>query len=318
MGGDNELQIFCEQKLQAQQAADSVIAEVRRIEQKYSRYRKDSVISLINASAGKEAVVLDSETASLLNYADACFRQSGGLFDISSGVLRRAWNFGKKILPPVEEINKLLPMIGWGKVSWKSPKLFLPQEGMELDFGGIGKEYAVDRAAAILKEKGLVHSLINLAGDIRVSGSRSNDSPWSIGITDSRDGVRILGAVEMRSGAIATSGDYERVIEIAGKRYSHILNPKTGWPTEGLQSVSVIADSCLVAGSITTTAMLRGKNGEAYLREMGVPYVLVTSGGRISYSNSLAKFFQGIDQSTAWTNLHFSEQLKQRKQCYKG
>ena len=281
MGGTNEIQIFANDEIRAKNAADRVIEEVQRIEDKFSRYKEDSAVSRINAAAGHEAIEVDSEISGLLNYADACFHQSQGLFDISSGVLRKAWNFSKCGLPSAESINELLPLVGWNKVSWKSPKLHLMLKGMELDFGGIGKEYAVDRCAAILMESGFANSLINLAGDIRVCGPRVDNSAWNIGITDPRDGVSLLGAIALKSGAIATSGNYERFIEIDGKRYSHLLNPKTGWPSQGLQSVTAIADSCLVAGSITTTAMLKGKNGERYLKDLGVPYVIVTSDGDV-------------------------------------
>lgn len=291
MGAENEIQICSDNFDYARNAADCAIAEVYRIEQKYSRYLADSVVSKINVLAGGGPVMVDSETAGLLSYADACFNQSGGLFDLTSGVLRRAWNFTDQVFPQADQIRSLLPLVGWEKVSWKNPYIILPREGMELDFGGIGKEYAVDRAAAILIERGFTHALVNLSGDIRACGPQSDGSPWSVGITDSRDGVSILGAVAIQSGAVATSGNYERVIVIDGKRYSHILNPRTGWPTQGIQSVTVFTDSCLVAGSITTTGMLHGKKGQDYLEEVGVPYVMVTSEGSVRYSKGLSRLF---------------------------
>lgn len=287
MGGDNEVLIFANDEKLAKQGADEIIEEVRRIEKKYSRYLPDSVVSIINSSSGKGPIEVDSETASLLDYADACYRQSGGLFDITNGALRRVWNFSDKQLPKTEQIEVLLPTVGWDKLIWKRPTLNLKISGMELDFGGIGKEYAVDRSVSILINLGLDNFLVNLAGDIRTGGISVQGNAWSVGVTDSRDGVSVVGVIAIQSGAIATSGDYERVIEINGKRYSHILNPKTGWPATGLQSVTIVADSCLVAGSITTTAMLLGSEGEIYLQEMNVPYVLITSDGEVRCSELL-------------------------------
>ena len=287
MAGDNELQIVSLDSVLAERAAARVIREVERIESKFSRFRSDSIVSEINVSAGKLAVAVDAEVAGLLDYADACFHQSGGLFDITSGVLRRAWNFRNHILPNRKEVQQLLPLIGWQKVTWKNPWLFLPKAGMELDFGGIGKEYAVDRACGLLLEMGVTNCLVNLAGDIRVCGSRAPQIPWRIGIADPVNPNRTWGSVAIQASAAATSGDYERKIEFNGRRYSHLLNPRTGWPTEGLQSVTAFADSCIIAGSITTTAMLMGKKGERYLEKIGAPYIAVTSLGKVIYSPSI-------------------------------
>ena len=304
MGGENELQICASNKQHAEHAAQIAIDEVHRIERKYSGYRADSVLSQINAAAGNVAVAVDPETAGLLDYAEACFQQSRGLFDITSGVLRRAWNFRESKLPKVNDIKSLLPLVGWQKVVWKDSFLFLPEIGMELDFGGIGKEYAVDRVATLLIENGSRNSLVNLAGDIRICGPNGNGLPWTIGIQDPRNGTGILGAVELNAGAMATSGDYERMIEINGKRFSHLLNPLTGWPAEGLQSATVLADSCLIAGSVTTTAMLMGKRGVEYLRTIGLPYVAVTSDGKVRHSPSLNPLpDKALDQTSMQSTL---------------
>lgn len=288
MGGENELQLVADHRLSAERIAERVIREVERIEAKFSRYRSDSVVSQINAAAGRMALHVDSEVAGLLEYADACYRQSSGLFDITSGVLRKVWNFRSDTLPERNTIQALLPLIGWKKVKWRNPWLYLPTEGMELDFGGIGKEYAVDRAAGVLTELGVQSWLVNLAGDVRVSGTNEHNLPWSIGVADPEHPGELWGTVELKSGAAATSGDYERRIEIDGKRYSHLLNPRTGWPTEGLQSVTAFADSCIIAGSVTTTAMLLGRDGLRYLDRIGVPYVAVTSEGRVVSASALA------------------------------
>lgn len=295
LGGENELRFYASHELQARIVANAIIDEVNRIEKKFSRYLPDSILSQINAAAGNSSISVDEETAALLDYADACFRQSDGLFDITSGVLRRVWNFRERKLPSAAAIKSVLPQIGWRKVKWKRPEVYLSQSDMELDFGGIGKEYAVDRAVGIFAKHKIAHGLVNFAGDIRVCGPHPSGMPWSVAIADPNSAGGILGAIDVSQGAVATSGDYERRIEINGQRYSHILNPRTGWPTSGPQSVSVLAPSCLIAGSITTTAMLLEDKAEEYLREIGMPYVLVTRKGAIKSGREFqSSFAKGI------------------------
>src|SRR6185295_7994355 len=150
-------------------AAEAAIAELRRIEAKYSRYRDDSVIGQINARAGRgEALAVDAETAALLHFAAQLHADSGGRFDITSGVLRRAWDFASGQLPSAAQIERLRPLVGWPQVQWDGHSIALPRAGMALDFGGIGKEYAADRCAALLAERGIVHGFVELGGDIRV------------------------------------------------------------------------------------------------------------------------------------------------------
>ena len=159
MASDNEVQIVAPDAQSAQRSALCAIDEVLRIERKYSRYRADSITSRINAAAGRHAVEVDGETAALLDYAGACHGESNGLFDITSGVLRRAWDFTTPRLPAPDELAALLPLVGREKVRWQKPALFLPQPGMQIDFGGIGKEYAAARAAAALRQTGATHAL---------------------------------------------------------------------------------------------------------------------------------------------------------------
>ena len=281
MGGPNELQIYANDDSSAQKTADLAIAEVARIEAKYSRYRDDSVLSQINQSAGLGATTVDTETAALLDYADACYLQSDGLFDISSGVLRRVWNFSQPRIPTREEINQVLMHIGWQKIAWHRPVLSLPA-GMEIDFGGIGKEYAADRVASVCMEHGAQHGFVNLGGDIRVFGPHPDGSPWSIGIAHPRRDDRVLASIAIPSGAIATSGDYERYFEIDGKRYCHILHPQTGFPASDLRAVTVVAPLCTVAGSLCTMAMLKGNGGLDFLHEQEMPWMAVNAKGHLS------------------------------------
>ncbi len=281
MASHSELQIYGRDAAEVAQLAAKAIDEVRRIEAKYSRYRNDSVLSQINQAAGLGAVSVDDETAALLDYAAACYVQSQGLFDISSGALRRAWNFNDAQVPTQEKIHAVLAQIGWHKVSWARPQLSLP-DGMEIDFGGIGKEYAADRVASVCLQHGAQHGFINLGGDIRVFGPHPDGSPWSIGVAHPRHDQGVLASLVISGGAIATSGDYERYFEIDGKRYCHILNPLTGFPAAGLQAVTVVAPLCTVAGSLCTMAMLKGEAGITFLAEQALPWLAVNAKGHLS------------------------------------
>jgi len=253
-----ELQ-FCTPAATAQALAERVIAEVARIECKYSRYRDDSVTSAINRDAGLRATDIDAETAGLLAYGAASHQQSGGRFDLTSGVLRRVWQFREARLPQQAAIARILPLVAWPQVKLTGEQIYLPQAGMEIDFGGIGKEYAVDRAADLCLAWGCRSGMVNLGGDIRVLGPQADGRPWAIGITHPRQPGSTIASMAVDEGAVASSGDYERAIIVDGQRYCHILDPRSGWPVQSFQSVTVYAPRCLVAGSLSTLAMLLGE-----------------------------------------------------------
>jgi thiamine biosynthesis lipoprotein len=273
----------------AQRALAAAQAEVVRIEQHFSRYRAESIVSRINAASGAAyAVALDAETAGLLQFADALHRDSGGLFDITSGVLRRVWDFKAARLPDRQALHAALALVGWSQVEFDGRSIRLPQPGMELDFGGFGKEYAADRAASLLSDAGLKHGYVNLGGDIRLLGPTPSGAPWRLGIAHPREAAAVIGGVELDSGALATSGDYERYFELEGQRYCHILDPRSGWPVQHWQSVSVLAPACLAAGALTTIAMLKGPEAGAFLQSQGVAWIGVDALGGVC-SQGLAR-----------------------------
>ncbi len=270
----NELSLYASNKRQATAVAKKAIDAINKLESRYSRYLPDSLLTRINESAGDtRGVAVDEETAALLNYSQTCFEQSDGMFDITSGVLRRIWNFRENKLPTDSEVADTLQLIGWDKVIWDESRIVLPLTGMELDFGGVVKEYAADTCATLCRDMGVRHGLINMGGDIHVIGPHPDGSPWKIGIQSPDDPGSIATTVNLKHGGLASSGDYQRSIVIDGKRYGHILNPKTGWPVEGLRAVSVVAPQCLIAGSTSTIAMLKGEAGKRWLDEVGLPYL---------------------------------------------
>ncbi len=282
MGSPCEMQLFAENHAKASRVADSAIADVYRLEALYSRYRSDSLLSDINrAAAAGGCITVDDETAGLLNYAAICYDQSDGLFDITSGILRRAWRFDLGKLPEQAQIQELLDKVGWHKLCWAPPVLEFSTPGMEIDFGGVVKEYAVDRAATLCWEAGVRHGIVNLGGDIKIIGPRADGSPWQVGIRHPRRKEAVIQTISLREGALASSGDYERCIMVDGVRYGHVLNPKTGWPVTHLAAVSVIGDFCVVAGSASTIAMLKEDSGPAWLESLGLPYLWVDVQGEV-------------------------------------
>ncbi len=239
--------------------------EAKRIETKYSRYQHDSIISQINTSDGM-AVKVDTETASLLDYAQNCYTLSDHQFDITSGILRRAWKFdGSDNIPHQQDIDALLPLIGWGKVVWENPYLTL-KPGMEIDFGGLGKEYAVDRALLAVQQETDLPVLVNFGGDLRVSGPLHKGTPWQITLQSVEDHNKREGVLAVMGGALTTSGDAQRFLLKDDVRYSHILDPLTGWPVQNPpRSITVSAATCMEAGILSTLAMLQGTGAEAFL-----------------------------------------------------
>ena len=271
MGSPCELQFYAENDAVSQKVAQKIINDIKRLERKYSRYRSDSFLSKINRVAALGgSLSIDEETAGLLNYAQTCYALSDGLFDITSGILRQAWQFDTLVLPDDKIIQSLLKKIGWQKLQVENSILSFLQAEMELDFGGIVKEYAADRASTLCLNAGILHGIINLGGDIKIIGAHPDGKPWRVGIQHPRDKTKIWKVVELKRGALASSGDYERCMVIDGVRYGHILNPKTGYPVRHLAAVSVVADLCVVAGSAATIAILKEKEGEKWLKSLGL------------------------------------------------
>lgn len=253
--------------------------EVLRIERKFSRYLDDSVVAAINATAQSGvALEVDAETAGLLDFAAHCHALSHGAFDVTSGVLRRVWRFdGSDRLPEAAAVAALLPLIGWPKVRWQRPRIALGP-GMELDFGGFGKEYAADRAVGIARARAPGHSvLVNLGGDLVVSRPHRDGTPWRVGI-ERPDGApgTAAAALELNSGALCTSGDARRFLLKDRVRYGHILDPRSGWPVrDAPRSVTVAAPTCTEAGLLATLSMLAGAGAESLLVAANVPHWVI-------------------------------------------
>lgn len=245
--------------------------EAWRIETKYSRYQTNNLCDKINQSQGNP-VDIDEETFQLLNFAKTCYEISDGMFDLTSGVLRKVWQFNQSSqIPSQQSIDELLPRIGWPRVKFDQKSIVL-EPNMEIDFGGIGKEYAVDRASQLIFESVPdISVVVNFGGDLRVTYPPKLKPVWQIGVNSFQ--LAIERSIVIGVGAVCTSGDTERFIIHQGQRYSHILNPRSGWPVEAApKTVTVIADQCLQAGLLATLAMLQGGNAEEFLAAQNVKF----------------------------------------------
>jgi thiamine biosynthesis lipoprotein len=273
MGSPCEILVESDDRALAGQLTRTAAAEAWRIEDKFSRYIPGNIVDRINTSAGRP-VEVDEETASMLDFAATLYALSDGRFDITSGVLREVWTFDEKAtIPSRQAVKDVLQRVGWHRADWRSPILGL-QPGMQIDLGGIGKEYAVDRVVGILGDVAACSALVNFGGDLAVARPPRQREAWRVGIeavsAETADAGMVL---DIRAGALATSGDARRFLLKDGRRYGHILDPRNGWPVEGApRSVTVAADTCTQAGMLSTLAMLQGRNAEAFLDAEGLNY----------------------------------------------
>ena len=273
MGSPCELLLDTKTESVASKLADIVAAEAWRVEDKLSRYIAGNIVHQINNAAGQK-VAVDDETANLIDFSASLFDMSDGKFDITSGVLRRAWQFdGGSQIPDEAVVAAILEYVGWDNVRWNRPMLTLPAD-MQIDLGGVGKEYAVDKAAGLLLQHSDVAALVNFGGDLFATGSPAGQDGWQIGI-DAFDAAdeQAKRVIRLQNGALATSGDARRFVLKDGVRYGHILDPSTGWPVAGApRSITVAADTCTEAGMTATLAMLQGNGAEDFLRQQGCRY----------------------------------------------
>ena len=279
MGSPCELKLSGDSALCRRVAADCQ-REAERFETRYSRFTTDSITAQINAGAGGAVVPIDAECRAILEYAGVCWSLSDGLFDITSGVLRRVWTKDRLQLPTPDELRPILALIDWQKVELSEAGVRLGMPGMEIDLGGVVKEYAADALAQRIGLAGIDSGVVNLGGDIFCVGTNPEGLPWRIGIKNP-DGPGAIAQVGIANAGLATSGGYERYFEIGGKRVSHLLNPATGMPVESLASVSVIADQSVVAGSIATIALLKGQaDGLDWLRALACDFLAIDASGQ--------------------------------------
>lgn len=257
----------------------AAIQWVGEFEARYSRFLPGSLISRINAAAGVGPVEIDADAERIFALCDQVHFMTRGIFDPTALPVIRLWNWKAARIPSEEQIAAAMRLVGWRKVQRRPGSIFLPESGMALDLGGIGKEYAVDSVAQLLASMGAQSLLVDFGADLRVTGSPADGRPaWHIGLDDPRRPGKPWCGLGVREAAVATSGDYVRRFEVNGKRFGHIIDVRRGRPVEnGCLAVSVLAPSCTQAGMISTAVFVLGPNeGRSLLEMPGVAGAIVT------------------------------------------
>jgi len=286
MGTQCEITYAAQSTKQATDFREEILPWVKQFEQRYSRYQPDSLISQINQMAGIDFVTLNQEDTRLFELCDTLHFITQGLFDPTTLPLAKLWDFKAKhpTIPEDDKIKAALQTVGWKKVVREENRVFLPIKGMGLDFGGFGKEYAVDRIIEKAQDHKIENILVNFGGDIRTLGSPHSTSSWRIGVEDPSQPGQARVTLSASNRAVATSGNYQRFFTHKNRRYSHLLNHRTGYPASNrLTSSTVTANTCLEAGILATCSLIEGKKEGLSLIEnfFGAEGCIFTDSGMI-------------------------------------
>jgi thiamine biosynthesis lipoprotein len=282
----------------AENAIDQAFEEIRKLEKLLNFWTEDSDIAAINKNAGIKPVKVSPETIDIIEKALFISEKTRGAFDPTIGPVIRLWDFRKKTKPDESTLNKILDFVDYKEIEMDKEKhtVFLKKKGMSFDTGGIAKGYAADKAVSVLKSAGIKAGLVAVAGDIKAFGLKPDGTPWRIGIRNPRAKSKkddIMAVIGLEDEAISTSGDYERFFIEDGVRYHHLLNPKTGYPAQGCQSVSIITkDAVFTDGFSTGIFVLGPEEGIKVLEELGFEGIIVDKDGRIIVTDGIKKRIQ--------------------------
>lgn len=296
MGNRFDLAVVGSNELDARAALEKAVFEIQRIEQLLSTYRPDSQTNQINEMAGISPVIVDAEVFELIQRAQRISDLTQGAFDLTYGSMDKSlWNFDQKMtqLPSPELAKKSVQLIDYQQVELDihNKSIFLKKKGMRLGFGGIGKGYAADRAKALLVSLGFQHGLVNASGDLCAWGNKENGKPWSIGVVHPDQSDQIIAHFDLKNSSVATSGNYEKFVVIDGKKYSHTIDPNTGYPIQGIKSVTVFAPFAELADALTTPIAVMGVSiGLDLINQIpGLGCVIIDDDNQVFYSESIKK-----------------------------
>lgn len=295
MGSRFQITVVDENDKQANQNIDKAIAEIVRIEMLISDWKPDSQVSQINSNAGKFPVKVDQEVIDLTQRAIKYSKLTDGAFDISFAAMDKIWKFDGSMddLPTDIEIENAIRNVGYQniKIDTTNQTIFLTKVGMKIGFGSIGKGYAADKAIHLLQNLNAKAAIVNAAGDLATFGLQQNKKPWRIGIANPFKPNKMADILELSQAAVTTSGDYQKYIFIGKTRYSHIINPKTGWPATGLTGVTIIGPNAETANFFSTSMMVLGaKNGKALLKKYpNYAGLFITDRGKIIKTKNYKK-----------------------------
>lgn len=290
MGTLVEISVIEKDEKLATTAVQKAFREIRRLEKLMSIHIPDSEVSKINQAAGKDRVSISKELMTVIQRSLFWSEKTGGAFDITIGPAQEQWNFDAPSLPSENSIADAIKKIGFRKIQLEEQTVFLPEKGMKLNLGAIAKGYAVDKAMDILKENKIQNGLINAGGDLKSIGKRADQLNWGIGLQHPRNSQSLLASFSISEKAVATSGDYQKYFERNGKRYHHILNPKTGYPAAtGSMSATVITKNVMDADALSTAIFVLGpEKGIALLNSISeTEGLIINNAGETSLSKNI-------------------------------
>lgn len=302
MGGRFDISIVAKDSLTAENSIDTIIAEITRIENLISDWKPTSQVSEVNRNAGIAPVKVDREVFELTQRALQFSKITNGGFDVSFAAMDRIWKFDGSMttMPTEEAIKQSVAKVGYQNIILDSVQstIFLKLKGMKIGFGALGEGYATDKCRDMMLAKGITAGIVNGSGDMTAWGRQPNGKDWNIGMTNPFDTDKLFAIVPLQDGAVTTSGSYEKFVVLNGKRYSHIINPATGYPSTGLCSVTVFGPNAEMANGFSTSLMVLGKDTGLKLINQYPEYscVMITDNGKIIKSKNfkIAKFHPKI------------------------
>jgi thiamine biosynthesis lipoprotein len=293
MGSRFDITVVANDSIQANKYIDTAVAEISRIEKLISSWDDKSQTSEINRNAGIKPVKIDKELFDLIERAIGISILTDGAFDTSYASMDRIWKFdgSMTVMPSEEEITASVLKVGFQNIilNKESSTVFLKVEGMKIGFGAIGKGYAADKAKDLLISKGIVSGIINASGDMNTWGKQPNGNEWKVAITNPMDKNKVFALLPITNGAVVTSGNYEKYVNFNGKRYTHIIDPRTGYPSTGIISVTVFAPKAELADALATSVFVMGK--EAGLDRINqlpkIECIIIDDKGNITKSKNI-------------------------------
>lgn len=292
--------ITAKDEKEASTAIDEVFKELQRLEGLLNYYSKDSEVHAINVNAGKRAVKVSKETLEIIQKAITASELTDGGFDVTMGPVIALWDFKSGKMPNKGQIGQALKKVGYRhiKIDETNQTVFLEKEGMEINLGGIIKGYAAEKAVQLLKSMGFIGAIVSVGGDIRAFGSRPDGSLWRVGIQHPRpvkDKDELIGVLSITDSCVSTSGDYERFFEVDGVRYHHILNPKTGYPSKGIQSLTIIAKDAALCDALSTGLFALGlETALKRMQQQNLQGVIIDSSGKLTLTSKAEGIFKRV------------------------
>ncbi|MBR9830549.1 FAD:protein FMN transferase [bacterium] len=293
MGSRFEITVIAENTELGDQYIEEAVAEITRIERLISSWNPESQTSEINRQAGIIPVKVDLELYQLIERANGISNLTDGAFDISYASMDRIWKFdgSMTIIPSAEEIKHSVSKVGYQKIKLNASDttVFLTEKGMKIGFGAIGKGYAADKAKALLIEKGVKGGIINASGDMNTWGKQTNGEDWKVAITNPLNKDKAIAIFPLNNSAVVTSGDYEKYIKLEGKKFAHIIDPRTGYPTSGIISATVFAPKAELADALATSIFVMGVNaGIDRINQLpNIECIIINDEGKIFTSTNI-------------------------------